>query len=121
MIEVQPVRQDIVPYKKADAADDDEQNNYEIDKRVGDIIAEGMIGTKLPHEVKAGIAESGNRMKDPSPDAFADAHAGNKAVGKNERSDDFHNDHGAQNKAGKPENAAVFRDGDGLLHDNALL
>ena len=72
---------DVIPHKKSNAADDDQQHNYDINDRVFAKITQRDIGGTFPHQVKSGITKGRNGMKNTVPNAFYRSKCRNKAEG----------------------------------------
>ena len=62
----------VAPHEKSDAADDDKERQRQVDQRVGHVIGKGS-NFRISHadDIKSGVAESGNRVKDALENAVA--------------------------------------------------
>ena len=65
--EPETVLPEVVPGEKAQTAHEDEQRDGPPDQRVAYIAGQGGVGSAGPHQVKAGVAESGDGVEDPIP------------------------------------------------------
>ena len=111
----------IVPGEKADAANHDEGDNDQVDQRIRGIAGEGGEGAGAALEVKTGVAEGGDGVKDAVPQPLGKAQLGDKPDGQQQGPQPLDADGAPQNPVGHLQNAAHLGGGDGLLHNPPLL
>ena len=109
----------IIPGQKSDAADNNQRHNCQRDCR---IVRIGGQGGKLPadtHQIKAGVAERRDRMKQSHPDSpYSEIPAENRSH--QDGSDQLKHQRQPDDKPGQPDNAADLRRRDRFLHRTAL-
>ena len=90
---VKTVSSQITPHKKSDAANDDQQHNHDIYHTV--IVKSGqrrILSRISPHQIKAGITESGNRMENGKTDSLSCSEYRYKPHHEKQRSHTFYQD-----------------------------
>ena len=119
--QVEAAGPDVIPGQEADAADDNQGHDREIDDRVVHEGGQGGIGGAAAHQVKAGVAESGDGVEQAVPEALPQAELPAEGRGHDRRAQQLEDEGHLQDEAGQADDAADLGGGDGLLHGTALL
>ena len=111
----------IVPSEKAQPPHHKEQADHKVHQRVPHITCQGGEGPCLPHQVKARVAEGGDRVKNTIPNALPQPKLGTEPQRQQQGPNGFYEKSGLENESRHPHDSAHLRGGDGLLHHPALL
>ena len=115
-LEAEFIRHDVLPRQKADTAHDDQKHQDDIDQRMGRIIGhrrEFLSGSS--HQVKAGVAESGDRMEHRHPNSPR-AVVDDKNRHHDHRADQLDESSALEDELRESDDTANVRRGDRVLH-----
>ena len=118
---VQAVLQQIVPHKKADAANGNQRHDGDVHKGVGAVVHQRGKGPAFAHQIEPGVAKGRHRVEHRKPQPLAKPELGAKAQRQHHGARALYQQGAAHNKAHQPHHAAHVRGRHGFLHHHALL
>ena len=117
--EAEAAADQVAPGQKAQAAQDDQEHDGDVDRRVG---GEGCQGGKLllrSHQVEAGVAEGGYGVEDGIAQALPESELSGKDGQQAEGADSFYTEGAGDEKAHEADDAADLRGRDRVLDRQA--